>query len=1007
MADPFSVSAGVVGVISLGLTLSQGFLRYYAPWRDYDDEIRGFTTKVNGLLQTLRLFESLLRPGHELQLPSDQYRLLVLDNLASCKEACERLEKMLEECKSSNLAVLTPASTRKSGWIRLKRAAYPFKKETLVTLSELVSGLRDNLSLALQLLTIAFMGQQNGRVEDLVTRTTSIDLRTTKILTTVEQQQISLTSQALIKSPPNTSGTTQISLRTMPEPSLLRELCDQQQLMNSWLRRKRRVPASQIEQISQYCTCRRKPRFLSPRYGYYTPRSFLGLEFAAYSLHEESCLLYVSGQHAMGVAGSYKFCNKFLGLSLQFMMSLTRGAGSFAISPVIQIQAVVAHNSPAFKLIADARYTHLYKTGLISRIDNVKTTLLRLFHEGRATPTDRLEDGSTILHALCHSIFLSVLKLDPDSRGDLTEFVRALINAGVPFNERTVDGSTPADTLIRGFRSYGLQSESPQFDEWLRILDVLLNSGGYINSPMAGGCFEDWSYLSSQAARSLVTTNPQAFEFLEIEMAILFRSVESLQGCLMSQSYRCHDNTGYFRLLFLSLGWPDGLGILLDSPLGHVAGQIQGSHRYENPIGLCFVEACGEGEIECALILMKHLQWFDLWQLRAAVKQKEESLITGIISGLVKSRQQLQQLAVEHLPHHVLRSLSLPTSGLLDTKASEVYRTLVEHNIDAQEPSYLPHSVYSYAEDDITIFERLYAAGFTDLNQCDGDSMTSLLNLYCDDHPRDSINLIKSAEWLVSRGARLYHLSEEGYPSIFSLANAFGVALSTWHPPSYQAAKDLRSLMLRKHPDVNKFLCVVIREDCQDNCLCACANDGCSSFQQILRGFFQIAAINKPDSYTTALAAMIDGLEDAVPEWLSGAKRRDIAVQTLQYITFDALELTHTCHLDEIFLRFRGIEFEQMDDDEVQEIREDQATLISQLDQLMDEFSRKYDELGLGLHDFIQKYWRPRMYRVLYPEDYLEEDPEQDPEEVPGEVPGEKPDSEYQERVRELGIILT
>jgi hypothetical protein len=151
MTDPFSVSAGVVGVVSLGLTLGQGFARYYGPWRDYDDEIRGFTTKVDGLLNTLRLLNSFLSPQSNLQLPSNQYRLLVLDNLASCKEACQRLEKMLDECKMSNLNTSSSAFPSKRDWLRLKRMAYPFKKDTLVTLSGLVSGLQDNLSLALQL----------------------------------------------------------------------------------------------------------------------------------------------------------------------------------------------------------------------------------------------------------------------------------------------------------------------------------------------------------------------------------------------------------------------------------------------------------------------------------------------------------------------------------------------------------------------------------------------------------------------------------------------------------------------------------------------------------------------------------------------------------------------------------------------------------------------------------------------------------------------------------------
>ncbi|KAL4885936.1 hypothetical protein BJY04DRAFT_179559 [Aspergillus karnatakaensis] len=176
---------------------------------------------------------------------------------------------------------------------------------------------------------------------------------------------------------------------------------------------------------------------------------------------------------------------------------------------------------------------------------------------------------------------------------------------------------------------------------------------------------------------------------------------------------------------------------------------------------------------------MERLQWFDIWQLRAAAKQNDDHLITGIISGLVKSRQQLYQLAINCLPHHELCSLSLPSCALLDTKASEVYDMLERHEIKAHDSSDESHSVYSCADDNIAVFEHLYTAGFTDLNQCDGDSMALLLDLYHGFDSRNPFNLIRSAEWLVSRGANLYQLSEEGYPSIFSLADAFGDALAT------------------------------------------------------------------------------------------------------------------------------------------------------------------------------------------------------------------------------------
>ncbi|CEL03870.1 hypothetical protein ASPCAL05009 [Aspergillus calidoustus] len=972
MTDPFSVSAGVVGVVSLGLTLGQGFARYYGPWRDYDDEIRGFTTKVDGLLNTLRLLNSFLSPQTNLQLPSDQYRLLVLDNLASCKEACQRLEKMLDECKMSNLNASSSAFSSKRDWLRLKRMAYPFKKDTLVTLSGLVSGLQDNLSLALQLLQSALMSQQQRQIQDLISRTSSISITTTKILTVVDQQVVPTSPQALVQ---HTPQTTQLNPRTMPEPSLLRDLCDQQQLMNTWLRRKRRLPASQIEQISRYCTCRRRLRFVTSSGGYHKRRPFSGLSLSTYALHENSCPL-------------------FLGFSLQVMMTLTRGAGSFAFSPVIRLQAVVASNSPAFDVIIHSRYGDYPKPGPGGQSDCVKTTLLKMFQEGRAAPTDRLEDGSTILHVLCSSFHMCRYEEDPYYGGDFKSLVTALIDAGVPSNERTISGKAAADTLIRRFHPYKIQNQSHKFDEWLSSLETILNSGGYLNSVIPLGWGDQWNYSSSKAARFLLMKTPHGLELHEIEIAILSRSAESLRCCLMSQvgpdpSDPLMTIPGYFHVLFLSLGWPAGLRILLDSRLSYATDQTNYPYSgIDTPIGYCFKEACRQGENECASILLEYLDFVKLSHLYAAANLKDIPILTRIISALVKSRHELQQLALEHLPHDVLCTLSLPSSTLLDSRAFDVYEALADHNIKVHPPHYERASVYGYASNDITIFERLYAAGFTDLNQCDGNSIASLMDPHYSYNPQDPCRLIKSAIWLVCRGASLYQLSEEGYPSFFSLADAFGENLHYSFKYHDKAGQDLRSLIIEQDPDVLEFLYMMITDDSRDGCSCACTNGGCcSSYQQILHGFFRHVKLYWPyqDSSTTAFAALIDALQYAVPGRFSEDQRRAIALQTLRYLTFNALDITHTCHKNKEYFPSRVFEVE-----EIQEIHEEEADLIRQLDELVAEFARKYDELGYGLHDFIEQYVKPRLNEIVDSES--EEEEEVDPD--------------YQQRVRDLGVNL-
>jgi hypothetical protein len=73
---------------------------------------------------------------------------------------------------------------------------------------------------------------------------------------------------------------------------------------------------------------------------------------------------------------------------------MTNGAGGFSISPKLHFRAVVPKDSPAFKLLD--KYSHfMVEQGEIRRTHQA---LFELFHAGRASPTDTLENGDTLLH---------------------------------------------------------------------------------------------------------------------------------------------------------------------------------------------------------------------------------------------------------------------------------------------------------------------------------------------------------------------------------------------------------------------------------------------------------------------------------------------------------------------------------------------------------------------------------------------------------------------------------
>ncbi|KAL4886819.1 hypothetical protein BJY04DRAFT_42296 [Aspergillus karnatakaensis] len=153
--------------------------------------------------------------------------------------------------------------------------------------------------------------------------------------------------------------------------------------MSSSSQIRRRLVAMQSNLITAYCTCYRRPGLFN--------------HVKVFTLHDRTCPLYVSGQNTVGLAGRYTVCNRFLALSIHIMITMTRGAGAFSISPTIRIHAVV-HWSPAFELVHGVAWDSSARANAREAFGNIKTRLLQMFHEGTASPTDRLEDGSTLLH---------------------------------------------------------------------------------------------------------------------------------------------------------------------------------------------------------------------------------------------------------------------------------------------------------------------------------------------------------------------------------------------------------------------------------------------------------------------------------------------------------------------------------------------------------------------------------------------------------------------------------
>jgi len=91
------------------------------------------------------------------------------------------------------------------------------------------------------------------------------------------------------------------------------------------------------------------------------------------------------------------FCRWALRISLETSFSSTVGAGGFSISPKLEFRAIVPLNSEIFSALYDAEKS--FKSQDVSTvIQNTRKALFEAFREGKASKSDALRSGDTILH---------------------------------------------------------------------------------------------------------------------------------------------------------------------------------------------------------------------------------------------------------------------------------------------------------------------------------------------------------------------------------------------------------------------------------------------------------------------------------------------------------------------------------------------------------------------------------------------------------------------------------
>jgi len=146
MAEAFGVASSVVGIVSLGIQLTQGLLKYYGSWKDQDNVVADMCTSLDNLSGSLTVLEKALQPPARFD---KSVKDSVEKNINAMYGTMRKLEDELRKVRDAESPKVGVRSAMRR---HVRRGLYPFREETLNKIQRVVAEARQNLDLALQVL---------------------------------------------------------------------------------------------------------------------------------------------------------------------------------------------------------------------------------------------------------------------------------------------------------------------------------------------------------------------------------------------------------------------------------------------------------------------------------------------------------------------------------------------------------------------------------------------------------------------------------------------------------------------------------------------------------------------------------------------------------------------------------------------------------------------------------------------------------------------------------------
>ncbi|CAD6457497.1 7147d7d6-64a7-4c41-a492-8ba1142a58f6 [Sclerotinia trifoliorum] len=323
----------------------------------------------------------------------------VIETIEKCEAGLRGLDKELQKHGRNTIS---------------NRIAYPFIKDSLTLANAMLDSLQNNLTLALHNFSV-----------DTYEHVIELSQTTSQYKTETMQKLDCLTTMVAANND-NTQGAC-----IKPEPFQNKNLS-----LNP--KRKPRNKVSRPSIILDACPCRRAEYTSEWDIIFHTGYPILSYLFwQQVSDHRRDSPWYKSGHRTVVVEAKFLPYNELLRYSVAIALSVTRGAGSFSISPHLNMSYVVPHYAPSFEIFCG--HEPNYKSSswtcsgkinwmpakvLPEPVLNLQLTKLRLmFHQRKAGANDITVGGLTLFAGLRNFFYQSRLpeKLDISEFYDTAE----------------------------------------------------------------------------------------------------------------------------------------------------------------------------------------------------------------------------------------------------------------------------------------------------------------------------------------------------------------------------------------------------------------------------------------------------------------------------------------------------------------------------------------------------------------------------------------------------------